>query len=109
MYIRYRAINPNIDKEILEIAEMVGITRNPETGLVTLSLAGNYMDVYFKIDEVDYEELIEEICSSLQNNVHVYTIKSIGIMYDSNGYFKDSSTRLTKMNKLFEEMKFHNV
>lgn len=34
MYIRYRAIHPSYGKERLEIAEMVGITRNPETGFV---------------------------------------------------------------------------
>lgn len=108
MYIRYRAIDPNSGKEVLEIAEMIGITLNPEHHYTILSLAGNYMDVYFKINEDDYEKMIEEMCYALKQGECVYTIKFVGVMYDYNGYFKDSSNRLEKMNRLFELIKFKN-
>ncbi len=106
MYIRYRAIDPQSQKEVLEMAEMIGISRSPKHHYIILSLSGNYMDVYFKMTEEEYEKMIDEICSSLENGSNVYTINFVGVMFDTSKYFCDSSNRLEKMDKIFEEMKF---
>lgn len=107
MYIRYRAIHPSYGKEILEIAEMVGITRNPKTGFIVLTLAENYMDVYFKLDKEQYEKMVNEICENLTNGINVYTIKPVGIMNNTD-YFKYTESKTEAMNKIFKEIKFKN-
>ena len=82
MYIQYRAIDPSTESEVLEIAEMIGITLNPNNHFVILTLAENYMDIYFKMKEEDYEKIIDEICNNLDEGKNVYRIKHIGVMYD---------------------------